>query len=99
MVQALEAAKKENQFLKAIESVKNALPQTLLIEGHNPLTLLHSALSEGLHEKTDEECLKIAHDVRVVLAEFIERIGQALKNDAELKAAVGRLTEPKRDKA
>ena len=56
----LEAAKKENQFSKAVESIKHAIPQILLIDGHNPLTLLHSALSEGLHAKNDEECLEIA---------------------------------------
>jgi hypothetical protein len=94
MVQAFEAAKRENQFLKAIESVKGVLPQALLVSGHNPLTLLHSALSAGLHEQTDERCLDLAHDVRVVLADLAERIGQALKDDAELAAAISRLTKP-----
>jgi hypothetical protein len=94
MVEAFEAAKSENQFLRAIESVKGVLPQTLLINNHNPLTLLHSALSAGLHEQPDERCLDLAHDVRVVLADLAERIGQALKDDAELTAAISRLTKP-----
>jgi hypothetical protein len=94
MVQAFEGAKRENQFLKAVESVKGVLPQTLLINGHNPLTLLHSALSAGLHEQTDERCLDLAQAVRVVLADLAERIGQALKDDAELTAAISRLTKP-----
>ena len=47
-VATLEAAKAETQFTKALASVKDAMPQVLLINGHNPLTLLHSALSEGL---------------------------------------------------
>jgi hypothetical protein len=91
MVKTLEAAKNENQFSKALESVKNAIPQALLINGHNPLTLLHSALSEGLHAQTDEQCLELAHDVRVIFAELAERLGQALKDEAELKQAVSRL--------
>jgi hypothetical protein len=90
-IEALSTAKEENQFLKAIESVKDAIPQALLINGHNPLTLLHSALSEGLHAKTDEQCLELAQAVRVVLAELAERISQVLKDEAELKAAVTRL--------
>ncbi len=94
MVGAFEAAKNENQFLRAIEAVKGVLPQTLLINGHNPLTMLHSALSAGLHEQPDERCLDLAHDVRVVLADLAERIGQALKDDAELTAAISRLTKP-----
>jgi hypothetical protein len=60
-------------------------------KGDNPLILLHSALSEGLHAQTDEQCLELAQAVRVVLAELAERIGQALKDEAELNAAISRL--------
>jgi hypothetical protein len=63
----------------------------LLIDGHNPLTLLHSTLSEGVHDLTDEECLKRAYAVRIVLGELAERLAQALTGKAELKAAVGQL--------
>src|SRR5258708_11160949 len=94
MVEAFEAAKNENQFLRAIESIKGAIPPALLIDGHNPLTLLHAALSRGLHAKTDARCLELAHDVRLVLADLAERIGQALKDEAELAAAISRLTKP-----
>jgi hypothetical protein len=98
MIATLERAQKEGQFSKALESVKDAVPQALLINGHNPLTLLHSALSEGLHEQTDEECLELAHTIRVILVELVERIGQALKDHAELNSAVTRLLQPKAPK-
>jgi hypothetical protein len=92
MVDSLIAAKKETQFLKSVASVKDAIPQSLLINGHhNPLNLLHSALSSGLHEQTDDRCLELAQAVRVVLAELAERIGQALKDKAELNDAVSLL--------
>jgi len=88
---ALGAAKNENQFSKALASVKDAMPQALLINGHNPLTLLHSALSDGLHDQTDEHCLEIASSVRVVLGELSERLAQALKDEAELNNALAKL--------
>jgi hypothetical protein len=91
MVEMLERAKNENQFSKAVESVKDAIPPTLLINGHNPLTLLHSALSKGLHAQTDEQCLQFSNAIRVALAELAEHIGQALKDEAELNAAISRL--------
>jgi hypothetical protein len=94
LVPKFEEAKKQNQFLSAIETVKDAMPQALLINGHNPLTLLHSALSEGLHAQTDEQCLQLAHAVRVVLGDLAERIGQTLKDEAELNAAISRLMSP-----
>ena len=94
-LQSLQSAKAETQFSKAVDSVKNAIPQSLLINGHNPLTLLHSALSEGLHAQTDEQCLELATSIRVVLNELAERLGQALKDEAELNTAVSRLLNSK----
>jgi hypothetical protein len=98
MLNTLEAAKEEIQFSKALASVKDAIPQALLINGQNPLTLLHSALSVGLHDQTDETCLELAHDVRVVLIELAERLGRALKDEAELNTAVSRLMNVKQEK-
>ena len=94
-ISALESAKGEKQFSKAVNLVKEAIPKALLISGQNPLTLLYAALSEGLHTSSDDKCLDAAHDIRIVLAELAERLGQALKDEAELNAAVTRLTNTK----
>jgi hypothetical protein len=71
---------------------RSVCPQVL---SHNPLTLLHNALSEGLHELTDEECLTLARSIRVVLVELAERISTALKEEAQLKSAVSQLLNRK----
>lgn len=92
---SLEAAKAETQFSKAIETIKPVVPQALQVNGHNPLNLLHSALSEGLHQQSDEVCLELATSVRVVLAELSERLAQALKDEAELNNAISRLVQHK----
>jgi hypothetical protein len=91
VIEILSKAKQESQFDKAVKLVNDAIPQSLRIERHNPITLLHNALSEGLHAKTDAECLEIARDIRLVLSELAERIANALKDHAELNKAVGRL--------
>ena len=92
VIQDLEIAKKESQFTKGVEAMKHGLPSTLLMNGqHNPLTLLHSALSEGLHDHTDEECLELAQHIRVVLTELADRVSQALKESSELDSAVAKL--------
>lgn len=95
MVKTLSEARTETQFSSAIEKIKDAIPRSLLIDGHNPLTLLHNALSEGLHELTDEECLRLATSIRVVLIELADRISAALKEEAELKSAVSALLNRK----
>lgn len=94
VIRTLNLAKDESQFSKAIESLKTSIPESLLINGHNPLTLLYKALSKGLHEKSDEECLELATSIRVVLSELAERIGHVLKDEAELKSAINKLMNP-----
>jgi hypothetical protein len=86
-----EKAETEAQFTKAIEIVKPAIPDSLLIGGQNPLTLLHSPLSEGLHELPDEKCLELATSIRVVLTELADRTSRALQDKKELDDAVSRL--------
>lgn len=93
LIAELKAAKQETRFTEAINRVKHGLPQVLLINGHNPLTLLHSALSEGLHAETDEDCLGLATSIRVVLTELVERMATAVKEEAELTSAVQRLLQ------
>ncbi len=92
LIAELESAKKETQFSKAVERIKSGLPPVLLLPGNqNPLTLLHDALSNGIHEQTDSSCLETATDVRIVLTELADRISIALKDSAELTQAVARL--------
>ena len=86
-----KAALKENQFSKSIDMVKDSMPQGLLINGHNPLLLLHGALSRGLHDKSDEHCLEIATSIRVILAELSEKLSAALKDEEEIKKAIAKL--------
>jgi hypothetical protein len=87
----LEEAKAERQFTSAVDKIKQGVPEVLRIDGHNPLTLLYGALSEGLHNHTDAECLQLATHIRIVLSELVERIGIALNDSAELSAAVAKL--------
>jgi hypothetical protein len=86
-----EDAVKETQFSAAIDKIRAAIPSALKIDGHNPLSLLHSALSDGLHERSDEECLECAREIRLVLTELAERMAQVLKEKSELKDAVSKL--------
>jgi len=88
--QLFEDALGQYQFSKSIEMLKNVIPQALLINGENPLTLLHSALSNGLHdpEMTDQHCLELAQSIRIVLTELAERVAAVVKDDQELVKAI-----------
>jgi hypothetical protein len=88
----LESAVKETRFTEALNSVRHGIPESLLINGENPLLLLHDALSRAVHALSDSECLDLATAVRLVLMDLAERLSQALKDDAELNAALTKLT-------
>lgn len=92
-IKALEASRDEQQFSKAVKGLKDAIPAALLINGHNPLTLLHGALSQGVHDLSDEQCLILATSIRVILVEFAEKLGQALKDEKELSDSITRLLQ------
>ena len=95
-LETLRAAVKETQFSKALDMAKDAMPESLLINGHSPILLLHSALSEGVHSLTDEQCLELAGSARIVLSELSERLSQALKDEAELTKALSTLMHKKK---
>lgn len=93
VIELLKRAKAEIQFSKGLEMAQDAVPESLRINGQNPLTLLHGALSAGLHARSDEECLDSARAVRLVLQALAERAAEALKEHAELAAAIGKLRQ------
>lgn len=91
IVKQLRSAKDSWQFTRSIKPIKDIVPERLKIAGHNPLVLLHNVLSEGLHEQSDEHCLELATSIRLIVTELAERLAEALKDDAELKAAINRI--------
>ncbi len=95
-IKTLSSAVTETQFSKALDIAKDAMPESLLINGHSPIKLLHAALSEGVHVLTDEQCLELAGSIRVVLSELSERLSQALKDAAELTKALSTLMNKKK---
>jgi hypothetical protein len=47
-IDLLQRSQAENQFSKSLEMVKDAVPESLRIQGHNPLTLLHDNLTRPI---------------------------------------------------
>jgi len=57
-----------------IDLVKDLLPTILRPGGMNPLGVLHSELSEGLHAETDANCLENVSHARDILTFLINQI-------------------------
>lgn len=71
---AVERTKQTRVTQEKIDLVKDLLPGILRPQGMNPLTQLHSALSEGLHAGSDEECLDLAETIRSILVYLVNQI-------------------------
>lgn len=81
-LEALEETKKTRVTQEKIVLIKDLLPSILKPGGMNPLGVLHSELSGGLHSESDEECLEKANHVKSILT-FL--INQVLKSKEEAK--------------
>lgn len=57
-----------------IKLVQDLLPQSLQPDGYNPLKALYSALSDGLHNKSDDDCMELADTIKAVLIYLLEEI-------------------------
>lgn len=75
--EALEQTKKTRVTQEKIELVKDLLPSILKPNGMNPLGVLHSELSEGLHAESDEACLENANHIKSILTFLINQIIQS----------------------
>jgi len=95
MIERLKELKQTWRFQKSVDEIKDCLPQILLIEGQNPLELLHPVLSDSIHDRSDEEALEIAGEIRLVLINLAERIALAKTQSNELKQAVAKLSARK----
>lgn len=91
IIERLRDALTITRYKDSLKAAGDAIPDILKINGESPLDLLYKALSDGLHNNDDTECLEIAHDIRLVLTETSNRIKNAISDDREVRAAIDRL--------
>lgn len=61
-------------------------------------SFVHQALSQGLHEDTDDACLDMATAIRTILAKLSEKLSLVLKEEAELKRSLDLLINRRKEK-
>ncbi len=72
--EALEKTKNTTVTQEKIELVKDLLPSILRPDGMNPLQTLHSILSEGLHARSDDDCLQYSDQCRSIIIFLVNQI-------------------------
>ncbi len=95
---ALRKTKRSKNAQEKIAIVKDLLPKSLLPERFNPLKTLHGILSEGIHEKDDEECLEDAEIIREIITYLIKQISVDVIDQKEFIENMKKLLDKKRTK-
>jgi len=98
-IEALEQTKKTTITQDKIDLVKDLLPPILRPEGMNPLSTLHSTLSEGLHAKSDEDCLESAEACREILVFLVNQISSSKAASKGFTDSMRKLLDKKGGKA
>jgi hypothetical protein len=93
--EALEATKQTIVAQEKISLVKDLLPPILRPDGMNPLGVLHSALSEGLHADSDETCLEFASTCRTVLLFLVNQVAASKEASMSFTESMKKLLDKK----
>lgn len=83
-----EQYKSNRQMSSLIEGVYNHLPSGLKSLGTNPLKILYSHLSEGIHSDSEETCLKKAFGLDVVLRFTIKKLNEEKHELKEIRSVL-----------
>lgn len=92
---ALEMTKQTTVTQDKIELVKDLLPPILRPDGVNPLGVLHSSLSAGLHSASDEECLEEAAIIREALVFLVGQVAASREASKTFTAGMRKLLTKK----
>jgi len=81
IVKQIRAAKDERTtYDNKLKIAATVLPESLVIDGVNPLGVLFGLVSAGLHDLTEEQCVSIADDTKRVFEFTFTRLRAETKD-------------------
>jgi hypothetical protein len=92
----LEAIKTKGLFKDKIDLASTILPPSLRPGGHNPIDVLHDLSSEGIHHRSEEECIQIFDRVRSVFEYLFREIEARKRSAAEYAATVAKIASQRK---
>jgi hypothetical protein len=94
-LEALKLTKQTRVTQEKIDLVKDLLPAILKPNGMNPLGVLHSELSDGLHGQSDESCLEKAEHIKSILVYLITQIIHTKESGKSFSESMKKLLDKK----
>lgn len=95
VVKAIEKVKTEHVAENRIQIASTVLPESLKIAGTNPLSVIYSALSDGLHAQDDETCLNLAQNIREALTYLVHQIGLQMRGKQQFVESLKEIVKAK----
>lgn len=83
------------RFSDKIDFAARMLPRSLGRSGQNPIATLHDLTSEGLHGKSDDECVEIFDRCQLAFEHVVRRLKEDKDEDERYEAALKKLNEKK----
>lgn len=93
--EVLEKTKSTQHTSEKINLVKEFLPSSLRPGNRNPLGVLYGILSEGIHNKSDDECINIAKEVKFTLEYLIKQVTISKQEKKEFTESMDKLLKSK----
>ncbi len=93
----LDEVKRSRVFDDKITYAAGILPPHLRPGGHNPIDRLHDIASEGIHSRSDDECIDIFDRIRLVFEYLFIELNVSLSKTKEFASKLNELTA-KREK-
>jgi len=91
-IQAILAAKKQQTYSDKLKVASEVIPATLRPGGSNPFGTLYGLLSDGLHDRTEEECLAISDEIREVFEYVFENLRTQIEDEKRFIDKMSKLT-------
>jgi hypothetical protein len=92
----LDMARKSHRFTDKLAVARDYLPPDLTPAGcPNPIGTLHELLSEGLHERTEEECVEIFDRCKDAFEYVIKKLTEAKREDEAYRESIRKLNKSK----
>jgi len=95
-VAKLEGIKSNGLFKDKIDLAAAILPPSLRPGGHNPIDALHDLASDGIHRRSEEECVEIFDRVRCVFEYLFREIDTRRRSAAEYAESVAKLASKRK---
>jgi len=73
-IEKIRAAKNQKVYEDKLKIAAQAIPDVLKPDTANPLQALYDTLSVGIHTQSEDECLKIADEIRDVFDYLFDRL-------------------------